>query len=66
MENLSLLNPEQRQDNTNKNQLKGFPFFIVIQTINKQIKIPCANEAIAKRILASYANNNSNSKVPLM
>ena len=63
MENISLLGPENRQDNKNKEQLKGFPYFIVIHNTNKQIKIPCANETIAKRLLASYSNNNSNNKV---
>ena len=66
MENRSLLGPEDRQDNTNKEQLKGFPYFIIIQKTNKQIKIPCANENIAKKILAAHSNNNSNNKVSLM
>ena len=66
MENISSLSPENRQDNTNKEQLKGLPYFIVIQKTNKQIKIPCANESTAKRLLAAYSNNNSNSKVSLM
>ena len=63
MENINLLGPENRQDNTNKEQLKGFPYFIIIQKTNKQIKIPCANENVAKKILAAYSNNNSNNKV---
>ena len=50
MENISLLRPENRQDNTNKAQIKGLPCFIVIQ----KIKIPCANPEIGKRILASF------------
>lgn len=58
MENVSLLIPENRSDNTNKDQLKGLPYFIVIQRINKKIKIPCANETIAKKVLASYSHNN--------
>ncbi len=66
MENISLLRPKDRQDNTNKEQVKGLPYFIVIQKTNKQIKIPCANENVAKKILAAYANNNSNSKISLM
>jgi len=66
MENISLFSPEDRQDNTNQKQLKGLPYFIVIQRTNKQIKIPCANETIAKKLLAAHSNNNSNSKVPLM
>ena len=66
MENIDLSGPKDRQDNTNKEPLKGFPYFIVIQKINKQIKIPCANETIAKKLLAAYTNNNSNSKVSLM
>ena len=66
MENISLLSQENRQDNTNKEQLKGFPYFIVIQRTNNQIKIPCANETIAKKLLAAHSNNNSNSKVSLM
>ena len=66
MENISLLSPKERPDNTNKEPLKGFPYFIVIQKTNKEIKIPCANETIAKRILATYSNNNSNCKVSLM
>ena len=66
MENTNLLSSENRQDNTNKEQLKGFPYFIVLQKTNKQIKIPCANEVIAKRLLATYTNNDSNSKSSLM
>ena len=66
MENVNLLGPENRQDNTNKEQLNGLPYFIIIQRTNKQIKIPCANENVAKKILATYSNNNSNNKVPLM
>ena len=66
MEHVSLLSSEDRQDNTNKEQLKGLPYFIVIQKTNKKIKIPCANEIIAKKVLASYSNNNSNCKVSLM
>ena len=66
MENRSLSGPETRQDNTNKEQLKGFPYFITLQKTNKQIKIPCANETIANRLLATYSNNNSNSKISLM
>lgn len=66
MKNVSLLSLKDIQDNTNKEQLKGLPYFIVIQRTNKQIKIPCANEIVAKRILATYSNNNSNSKVSLM
>ena len=54
MENIGLLSLECRQDNTNKDQLKELPYFIVIQ----KIKIPCANETIAKKVLASYSNNN--------
>ena len=65
MENISSLGPEDRQDNTNQKQL-GLPFFIVLQRINKQIKIPCANETVAKKILAAHSNNNCNSKVSLM
>ena len=63
---MEILSPEDRQDNTNKEQIKGFPYFIVIQKTNKQIKIPCANENVAKKILAAYSNNNSNCKVSLM
>ena len=63
MENISLLGPENRQDNTNTEQVKGSPYFIIIQKTNKQIKIPCANENVAKKILAAYSNNNSNNKV---
>ena len=66
MESIKLLSPEDRQDNTNKEPLKGLPYFIVIQRTDKQIKIPCANESIAKRLLAAYSNNKSNSKVSLM
>ena len=57
MENLTLIE-ENRQGNTNNNQIKGLPYFIVLQKTNKQIKIPCANETIAKKVLASYSNNN--------
>ena len=67
MENLKLLDLKERQDNTIKKQLPRLPHFIVIKkTGEKNIKIPCANEAIAKRLLASYTNNNSNSKISLM
>ena len=53
--------------NTDVNKLNGFPYFIEIQRVsNKKIKIPCSSEAVAKRILATYANNNSNSKVSLV
>ena len=31
MENISLLSSTDRQDNTNQKQLKGLPYFIVIQ-----------------------------------
>ena len=65
MENISLLGPENRQDNINE-ELKGLPYFIVLQKTNKQIKIPCANKDIAKRLLAAYSNNNCNSKTSLM
>ncbi len=62
MEDVSLLSLEYRQDNTNKDQLKGLPCFIIIQKTNKKIKIPCANETIAKKVLASHFNTNSNFK----
>ena len=64
MEDISLL--EDKQGNTNNNQIKGFPCFIVLQRINKKIKIPCANKNIAKKVLTAYSNNNSNSKISLM
>ena len=58
----------QEEDNLfKKEHTKGLPYFIVIQKANdKQIKIPCSNEEIAKRILRTYAHNNSNCKTPLM
>ena len=64
MEDITLL--EDRQGNTNNTQVKGFPCFIVLQKTNKQIKIPCANETVAKKVLAAYSNNNSNCKISLM
>ncbi len=64
MENLTLT--EDIQGNTNNNPMKGLPYFIVLQKTNKQIKIPCANENVAKKILLAYSNNNSNSKTSLM
>lgn len=66
MENVTLLSSEKRQDNTDIKKIKGFPFYILIEKQNKQIKIPCANENIAKRLLTTYSNNNSNCKVSLM
>ena len=50
------LSQKDIQDNTNIEQLKGFPYFISIQRTNKKIKIPCANEAIAKRISSITQN----------
>ena len=66
MEDITLLSSEKRQDNTDRKGLKGLPFYILIEKQNKQIKIPCANESIAKRLLVTYSNNNSNCKVSLM
>lgn len=62
-----LLSPKiKKEDNTsqeNQEKLTGLPYFIEIQrAINKKIKIPCSNEIIAKRVLASYSNNKSNNK----
>ena len=67
MENISLLNLQDEQDNTsNKEQSKGLLRFVIIQRPNRQVKIPCANEIIAQRLLVSYTNNNSNCKISLM
>ncbi len=58
----------QEQDNLfKKEHTKGLPYFIVIQKANnKQIRIPCSNEKVARRLLASYSNNYSNCKISLM
>lgn len=50
--------------NTDVKKLNEFTYFIEIQrSANKKIKIPCSSEAVARRILASYSNNKSNSKI---
>lgn len=54
-------------DNTEQDKLKASPYFIVIQkTEDKEIKIPCSNEAVARNVLASYSNYKSKSKTSLM
>ena len=49
----------QDQDNLfKKEHTKELPYYIVIQKVNnKQIKIPCSNEEVAKRLLASLSSN---------
>jgi hypothetical protein len=48
---------ESKQDNTFKP--KGFLQFVTIQKANnRQIKIPCANEAVAKRLMDSRIIKN--------
>ena len=65
MESTGLIK-EDRQDNTN-NLCKALPYFIEIQKSESiKIKIPCSNEDVAKKILASYSNYKSNSKIPLV
>ena len=60
MEIVSLFEKE-KQDNT-------LPYFVEIQRTNdkKKMRIPCSNETVAKRVLASYSNYKSNGKVPLV
>ena len=65
MENINLLEKEAEGNTTKK--IKGLPHFVIIQKAEgKKIKIPCANENVAKKILASYSNYNSNCKIFFM
>lgn len=65
MESTALIK-EDRQDNTD-NLCKTLPYFIEIQkSENVKIKIPCSNEAVAKKVLISYTNCKSNSKISLV
>ena len=65
MQSPDLAPTKDKQDS--KEQLKGAPYFIVIQKKeNKTIIIPCSNEQIAKKVLASHSNYNSNCKGSLM
>ena len=66
--NNTLLNKiDTKEENTNQGKQIVLPYFIEIKKAeNKKIKIPCSNEKIAKKVLASHANNNSNCKVSLM
>ena len=68
----NLLVNQENQDNLKEKetlniQTKLPPYFIVIEKPNnKKIKIPCASEIVAKRLLASYSNHKSNCKISLM
>ncbi len=46
----------QRDDNLYKKEhTKGLPYFIILKKSNdKAIKIPCSNEAVAKRLLYRF------------
>lgn len=49
---------EDKQDNTLKpNSL--IQFVTITKANNRQIKIPCANEIVAKRLMNSYAGKLS-------
>ena len=53
MESLQLLQKSETQNNNIENHTKHLPYFITIQKSgDKEIKIPCANEATAKKVLA--------------
>ncbi|MBI2996475.1 MAG: hypothetical protein HYY52_07220 [Candidatus Melainabacteria bacterium] len=44
---------------------KLLPIFIVIERSNeKKIKIPCSNEVVAKKVLASFAGLKTNIPEP--
>ena len=58
---VSLCNKDQ---DTNKN--KALYFIEIQKSEMRKIKIPCSNEAIAKKILQTYSNNNSDCKVSFM
>ena len=52
MENISLLEPQDKLQDINGNQRKGQPYFIIIQkSENKKIRIPCVNEKVAEKLL---------------
>lgn len=58
---------EKKEISPDNERLKALPYYIVLQkSENKTIKIPCSSELVAKKVLASYTNSNSNSKVPLV
>lgn len=57
MESLQLLQKSETQNNNTEQNIvhhtKYLPYFIIIQKPgNKEVKIPCANETIAKKVLA--------------
>lgn len=67
MESYLLNKKNNKEDNITFEKLIKPPYFIeIIKSNDKKIKIPCSNEAVAKKILAAYSNNNSNSKVSLV
>lgn len=49
-----------------QSQPKSIYYIEIQKSENRRIKIPCSNEEVGKRILASYSNNKSNSKLSLM
>ena len=64
MENPRLIHAE-RQDNDTKH--KTLPYFIEIKKAeNKKLRIPCSNELVANKVLTSYSNYSSKSKVSLV
>lgn len=49
-----------KQDNTFNHSKKGLPQFVIITPYgNRQIKIPCVNEAVANRLIAAREANHS-------
>lgn len=67
MNNTPVLDLNDRQNKDNIIKPKNTPFFLIIQKAeNKEIKIPCSSESVAKKLLVSYSNNYSNCKVFLM
>ncbi len=55
----SYIHVQTKQDNTLKDGTKGLPYFVIINKSNKkEVKIPCANEDVAKKVLGTFRTNS--------
>lgn len=55
MQTTALLETMEKEGNDIQQRLTNSPYFILIERAkNKKVRIPCANEEVAKRILASF------------
>lgn len=54
MQQKPILDNTLESDNTFNNSKKGLPQFVIIRHLgNRQIKIPCANQAVADKLMIS-------------